>query len=220
MISVGYVLLEGMPRKGWMHPSVPETVFSPTPCVCVLHPVSDALTYLEKTDEQRAYLEKLKLESETFTNFLSDVEKLFDESLWGLDGVFADRKAALDFQHTWFRGDTNVRLFELSLPVNLLPEFLEAVAPPMLNAVPSGKYLAAQRAGSAVVGTDVLGFEVWGVQEWGEMHTSVCYGVRDDFISALGIEFNDLGLLNSLDLAHRGADLKNLEDGGSVGDCR
>lgn len=218
MIVVGYALIEGYARTAWMHSSVPETVYTPTECVCTLHPSNVALTWVGDSKLKTDYLEGLRLDQKETREFQAEVDMLCNHSLWGTDGVFVEYRPAADFLNRWFRERSDVRLCELSIPDDLLPGFLNATAPPGENAMPTGKYLAAQKAVLTLPNTKILGFEVWGVQPWGDMHTSVCYDVRDRFNRELGVTFNELGLLPTLELARKAATINDDAEGGSVGD--
>ncbi|WP_146009550.1 hypothetical protein [Deinococcus planocerae] len=218
MIVVGYVLIEGHSRTEWMHSSVPETVYTPTECVCTLHPSNLALTWMEDSQTKTVYMEGLRLDQEERQKFQAEVDKLCNDSLWGTDGVFSEYMPAANFLNRWFQGRPDVGLYELSIPDDLLPSFLDATAPPASNTLLTGKHLAAQKAALPFPGTKALGFEVWGVQPWGDMHTSVCYDVRDGFVRDLGATFNRWGLLPTLELAREAAIMNNDAEGGSVGD--
>ncbi|UQN10195.1 hypothetical protein [Deinococcus sp. QL22] len=57
----------------------------------------------------------------------------------------------------------------------------------------------------------LLGFETLGVDGWSDAHTSVCYGIRPDFIDP-GLTFNAEGYLSTLKEAIQGAAINNIPD--------
>lgn len=218
-ITIGYVLIEGVTKVGSLHPSVTYPVFTPTPCVCNLHPSTDAFSWAVA---RGSYIADLGIEGLELQEFQASVDKLYDDGFWGLGATFTNLSEAVKFKNKWFSRDNNVKVFELSILENLLPEFLDEMSPPTSHPklAPAAVYLAAQAARISKTDTEsVLGYEIVGFSPWGDPHTSVCYEIRDGFVEDLHADFNAHGYFASVEVATLAAKQSNEAVGGSVGDA-
>ncbi len=161
----------------------------------------------------------LGFDDDQLVEYCIEVDDLFDRKLWGLDSVFSNLRVAQGFKEKWFENRYDVKMFEIAIPRDLLANFIEVVSPPEENAAQNGSYfasLAAQPSSSE----SGLGYEIVGVTAWSDMHTSVCYAVREDFIKDIDAKFNALGFFESFATARLAVDINNNQsDGGTVGEA-
>ncbi|GGR24902.1 hypothetical protein [Deinococcus ruber] len=213
-VSIGFIIIQSSPKKPFMHESVCNPVFTPTRCVCFLHPQNEALTWDDKNSE---YLENLNLNKDSLEEYRRQVDDLLTNERWGFDSVISDIDSAVGFYKRWFSERDDVRLFEMAIPKEFCEDFQLTVSPPTDNSAPSGVWLAI-KASKKPNFKNYIGFEVIGYEGWSTRHTSVCYETREGFVKGLQITFNDLGLFNTLQDAKAAAQMNNNAEGGSVGD--
>jgi hypothetical protein len=213
-IVIGYALIEGANRTEYMHHSVPDVVFTPTTCVCTIHPSPEAVTWM---DNATNYLTNLGFSDDQLVDYRCEVDDLFEERLWGFDSIFSSLNAIKAFRDKWFKSKRNVKLIEIAIPEQRLADFRKAVAPPESNAAHNGTHFA-----SIVLEMNALnlhvGYEIIGVSAWNEIHTSVCYDVREDFVRDLSATFNQSGFFDSFEIADLAAEKNNNMNGSPVGD--
>ena len=218
MIIEGYTFPEGQ------RPELRGLVYTPTSCVCALHPHHDVLSWVQDAPElNERYRQQLGMSLDEFIQFQDATESALDGSEWSLDAVFVHRSSATSIFERFFVRRANIRLMQLSIRGMDLAAFREATAP-LIG--PSGErygtramHLAALRHLPAAMDGQLVGFEVVSVDPHSETHTSVCYAVREGFEQA-GLTFNDNGYLANIDDAVLGAQMNNSAPGGSVADAQ
>lgn len=222
-VVIGYMIIQGCPLLKTPRPEYPPVLYTPTSCICTLHPDDDVLPWITNAAERNEiYRQHLDLSLEDLIDIQSATDAALEASAWGLDAVFADQETATQFFDPFFRKHADLRLIELSIRHMDLPEFLEATAP-MTDSTGAqfsarGMHLAAQHKRSAAVDGRELGFETVGVNSSGDTHTSICYEVRGGF-EQKGIVFNVDGFLAQVQHAVAGAQMNNDAEGGTVGDA-
>lgn len=222
-VVIGYMIIQGRTLLKTPRPEYPPVLYTPTSCICTLHPDHDVLPWITNTAERNEiYRQHLDLSLEDLIDLQNATDAALEASAWGLDAVFADRETATQFFDRFFKKQVHLRLMELSIRHMDLPEFLEATAP-MTDSTGAqfgarGMHLAAQHRRSAAVEGRELGFETVGVNSSGETHTSVCYEVRGGFEQA-GIVFNVDGFLAQVQHGVAGAQMNNDAEEGAVGDA-
>lgn len=223
-VVIGYMIIEGKTYTGQPRPELREVIYSPTSCVSELHPHHGVLSWISNAAQvNEQYRQQLDMNLDDFIELQDATEAALDASEWGFDAVFALRSSATRFFERFFVGRANTRLMELSIRGMDLPAFREATRPLMdPSGMPYGTramHLAVLRQLPAAMDSQLVGFEVVSVDPHSEIHTSVCYAVRDGFEQA-GIAFNGNGYLVNLDDAVKGAQMNNSAPGGSVADAQ
>ncbi|ULH18248.1 hypothetical protein MF271_22545 (plasmid) [Deinococcus sp. KNUC1210] len=222
-VVIGYMIIEGYTFPNPSRPELAGVVFTPTSCVCTLHPQPDTVPWVHAAKERNEqYRQRLGMNPDDFRTLQEATEAVLNADEWGFDAVFVHHLTATHFLEQFFLDRTETRLVELSVRSVDLPAFLEATAPVTgpSSAVfaTRGMHLAALLSLSAAVESQELGFETIGVNAFSDTHTSVCYGVRDGFERA-GITFNAGGYLTTVSQAVQGAQMNDDAEGGAVGDA-
>ncbi|UQN10557.1 hypothetical protein [Deinococcus sp. QL22] len=222
-VVIGYMIIEGTTDTQQPRPELRGVVYTPTSCVCPLHPHADVLSWRQPAPElHEQYRQQLEMSLDDFIEFQEATERAFEAAEWGLDAVFVRRSTAAHFFKRFFIQRAQTRLMELSIRSLDLPAFLKATAPVVGSSAEQyevrAMHLAAVRQEPAATDGQLLGFEVVGVNAHQDTHTSVCYAVREGFEQA-GITFNSEGYLTCVDQAAKGARINNDEGRNPVGDA-
>lgn len=219
-VSLGFALVTPHALQGWEDESVPPVFYTPSTCLCDLHPSADLLGWQGKEAQLADHYASLGLSLTEGEALTAHLQTLFDRRLWGLDSIFTELSGARAVARRWLSGRAGLKLLGVELPVNWLASFLAVYEDDNRNDMHGqGRGFAARRAGAAPQGGCVLGFEVLGVY-WGAGHTSACSDVRQDFRAGFDAQFNEYGFLTTLEQAELAAREYMFEaDGSGIEDC-
>lgn len=217
------MIIEGTTYTKQSRPELRGVVYTPTSCVCQLHPHDDILSWRQNAPElNEQYRQQLEMSLDDFIELQEETETAFEASEWGSDSVFVLRSTATRLFEKFFMQRPQTRLVELSIRRLDVPAFLEATAPMAglcgEQFAVRGMHLAALRQEPTALHGLTLGFEVVGVNAHSDTHTSVCYAVRDGFEQA-GITFNCEGYVTGVDYAVKGAQINDDDGRAPVGDA-
>ena len=201
---VGYILIELAVVPDFLEIGRPEgLVLAPTECICKFHPPYHALSWF-RGDADDAYIDSFNLELSEALSFQECVDLLFDSKLWGCDGVFTSLDSAFKFKNKYLFKRNDIILIGLAVSSNYLQDFLERSCPPR-GFVTQGVHWCASLNLSVPAERITLGYETVSVNGCGEMHTSMCYGIRPDFVRDFEAQFNKNGFMTTLEVAQQGA---------------
>jgi hypothetical protein len=133
--------------------------------------------------------------------------------LW--PNLFLDAATAREFQRRFV--SVPARLTQISLPRTMVDDFLALSTPPMSpkdfapTAAPGIHQALARRLPANADGDD-RGFDILGFDGAAGFDSFRCNGLEADFERVLGVRFNQWGLVDDVEQAHRCADLANGPD--------
>lgn len=202
----GYYLIEGTPIKRWMNNEIlPEQIFTPSSCICDLHPEELCLSWVGGDKKAKAsYRDKLNLTKAQFEQLQNEVDIGFESEKFGWPQVFIDLEEAQLFRRRWLRHLTDIKLIAIATSSQHRDIFLSEERPQGENAGANGNWLALNQKLKIDVNPGLLGFEVLGYEPGG-FHSIICNSLENDFSKVLGIRFNRYGLIDDFDKADNAA---------------
>lgn len=212
----GYYLIEGTSIKDWMnHDLLPSQIFTPSSCICDLHPDDICLSWVTVDKKVKAaYREKLGITKDQFVKLQEDVDESFNGDKYGWQQVFIEVEEARKYYRKWLTKIPNIKLVAIAASKKHRDTFLAEEKQEGENAGSYGNWLALQKELSIDMSQGLLGFEVLGF-EMGGFHSFICNSLENDFSNKLGIKFNDYGLISSYSEASKAADYAQDPDVGA-----
>jgi len=202
----GYYLVEGTPIKKWMnHDLLPKQIFTPSSCICDLHPAELCLSWVNSDKTSKSvYRDKLKLTKSQFEHLQHEVDFGFESEKFGWPQVFIEVEEAQLFRKRWLSHLNNIKLIAIATTNQHREKFLSEEGLQEQNAGTSGNWLALNRKMIIEVEPGLLGFEVLGF-ELGGFHSFICNSLENDFSKVLKIQFNANGLIGDFKKAEQAA---------------
>lgn len=205
----GYFIVEQATRAEFMSDKLlPKSIYTPSECICDLHPNSYCLSWVRKGNEElKEYQKKLNLSDEIFNSLCKDCEKYFNENKYGWENMFLDLNCLLYFKDKYFKNIPNLKILTISTTEKYKKEFLEEEVP-LKNHSVTGVYSILQEECIVDIKKGFLGYEILGF-EYGSFHSFICNSLETDLNTKLDIELNQYGKIDDYETACKGTEYVN-----------
>jgi hypothetical protein len=212
----GYYLIEGSPIENWMsHELLPSQIFTPSSCICNLHPEDICLSWMNGEDKVRAaYRKKLGITKKQFIELQGDVDALFNQEKYGWLQVFSEIKEARKYYQNWLVDIPNIKLVAIAVNGEHRNIFLNEEKQEGENAGSYGIWQILKKKQPIDITQGLLGYEVLGF-EMGGFHSFICNSLENEFSEKLGISLNNHGLIQKYSEASKAADYTQMPSVGS-----
>jgi hypothetical protein len=204
LITAGFLLIKPYSRPDWgSERLLPQEIISASDCLCPQFPDSYAIKWTSDSEENKAKgFDSVGLSPNLRAAATEWATENFQKS-FGWTGVFYSLQDAQSAKALFFPEDSNMWLIGLGLPTEFAVDFLEYAAPPS----PKEGYAPMGASGWFEVVKKLqplpkgqfLGFELLNVEHGNVSHSWLCNHLEVHFSETLGIQPNQLGLIEELD---------------------
>lgn len=205
----GYFIVEQTRRSDYMSKDLlPDFIFTPSNCICNLHPDSHCLSWVRKdVKEINGYQKRIKLPDDDFNSLCQDCNKYFEENKYGWVNMFLDLECLHYIKNKYFNNIDNLKILAISTTQQYMDDFLQEETPPE-NHGESGVYTMLKIKEEIDIQKKFRGYEILGF-EYGSFHSFICNGLEKELNGKLGINFNSNGLIDNYKDACKAAEHVN-----------
>jgi len=209
-------LIEGASIENWMNKDLlPSQIFTPSSCICNLHPEDICLSWVTDRNETiTAYTKKLSITKEQFEELQENIDSSFNTNKYGWIQMFLEVDEARKYYKKWLTNIPDIKLVAIATSKEHREIFLTEEKSEGENLGACGNWLMLEKGVSIDINQGLLGYDVLGFDVCA-FHSFICNSLENDFAEKLGIKFNKSGLISSFSEATIAADYAQNPDVGA-----